>query len=109
MHYFRRVKRGYNQSEVIAGAIAKVSEGATIAKILASKGMRSQTGLMRAERLVNVGDMFEFVEESRAISRDSRVVLIDDVFTTGATARECCKVLRLAGFTDLHVLTLAHG
>jgi ComF family protein len=109
MHYLRRVRRGYNQSEVIAYAIAKIADGSAVVNMLKSNQKKSQTKLTHRERLTNVKNMFECTAKSDALSKDSRVVVVDDVITTGATVRECCRALRLAGFTDLYVLTLAHG
>jgi ComF family protein len=109
MHYFRRVRRGYNQSEVIANAIAKIASGVMVANMLRSRHKKPQTELKQSERWGNVENMFECRSEINNFERGSKIVLVDDVITTGATVRECCKVLRNAGFMDLHVLTLSHG
>jgi ComF family protein len=109
IHYFRRVKRGYNQAEVIAQAIAKISSGSVVVNALKSKNKKSQTKLKSGERLLNVKNMFECSAESDGMAKSRRVVLVDDVSTTGATVRECCRVLYGAGFENLHVLTLARG
>jgi ComF family protein len=109
IHYFRRVRRGYNQTEIIAHAIAKIVDSATVINILRSKNKKSQTKLKRDERLINTKDMFEYAANSNDIPQDSKIVVIDDVSTTGATVNECCRVLRGAGFNNLHVLTLSYG
>lgn len=109
MHYFRRIRRGYNQSDVIAEAIAKITNGSTIVNMLKSKHKKSQTQLGREERLTNVRGAFECTSAADSVEKNSRIVLVDDVFTTGATARECCLALQSAGFTNLYVLTLAIG
>ncbi|MDR1595471.1 MAG: double zinc ribbon domain-containing protein [Puniceicoccales bacterium] len=107
MHYFRRVGRGYNQAEVICEAILKIANESTIVSMLTSRRKKSQTKLAGRDRLLNIKNVFEC--SSVGVAKNSRIVLVDDVFTTGATARECCHVLHDAGFDDLHVLTLSHG
>jgi ComF family protein len=109
LHYFRRVKRGYNQAELIAHAVAKVADGSRVVNALSGKRKTSQARLKRTERLVNVKNMFECSNATDAIAKDSKIIVVDDVATTGATVRECCRILRMAGFIDLHVLTLSYG
>jgi ComF family protein len=107
--YFRRVKRGYNQAEVIAYAVAKIVNNASVVNMLRSKGKQSQTKLKRDERLVNAKGVFECSVGSEGVPQDSRIVIVDDVSTTGATVNECCRILQEAGFDNLHVLTLSYG
>jgi ComF family protein len=109
IHYFRRVKRGYNQAEVIARAVSKIASGSGVVNALTGKNKVSQAGLRRTERLINVKNTFQCSGASGTIAKDARVIVVDDVATTGATARECCRVLRMAGFVDLHVLMLSYG
>jgi predicted amidophosphoribosyltransferase len=65
----------------------------------------SQTARDRAERRRNVRDAFAVRRPARVAGR--RVLLVDDVMTTGATADECARVLRAAGARRIDVLTLA--
>jgi predicted amidophosphoribosyltransferase len=65
----------------------------------------SQTARDRAQRTRNVRDAFAVRRPSRVAGR--RVLLVDDVMTTGATADECARVLRAAGARRIDVLTLA--
>jgi ComF family protein len=109
MCYFRRVGRGYNQSEIIANAIAKIAPNTTVVNMLKSRHKRAQTGLNREGRLANVKNAFRCSSTSANVPKGSRIVLVDDVTTTGATIRGCCEVLHGAGFENLHVLTLSYG
>ena len=68
------------------------------------KDIDSQAGLNRKERRRNVKGAFS-ADETRVKGRS--VLLFDDVFTTGATADECAKVLKRAGASRVHVVTLA--
>jgi ComF family protein len=67
----------------------------------------SQTGLGRKERLQNIKNAFD-VSDSSKVKRKN-ILLVDDVYTTGATANECAKVLMRAGAARVDVLTLARA
>ena len=74
-------------------------------KCLRRSGGVPQKGLGYEERLVNLGKQLVLL---RGPEKDStKVVLIDDIFTTGATADECCRRLKDGGFRVVHVLTFA--
>jgi len=66
-----------------------------------------QTGLGRKKRLTNVKNAFSVNDHS--IIAGKRILLVDDVFTTGATANECAKVLLKGGAEHVDVLTLARA
>ena len=107
LHYFGFLVRGYNQAEVIANAIKCASSRSSVVKLLRGRYKRSQTKLKSSDRTKNVSDAFLCTSLCDNIDKNSKIILIDDVSTTGATSRECCKVLRNAGFTNLNVLTLS--
>jgi ComF family protein len=105
-------ERGYNQSEMMAkGIFQKVSQISSRSpevdlKALAKvKDTLHQRDLKKSERLVNLKDAFE-VKNPEAI-RGRRVLLVDDVFTTGATVRACSKELLKAGAVKVSVGVLA--
>jgi len=98
-------RRGFNQAELLARNLAR-AEGLPIFQTLyKSMETRPQADLGRAERLINVQGSFAYREE---IDHDS-VLLVDDVFTTGATVDECSKVLKRAGAARVYVATLARS
>jgi competence protein ComFC len=68
---------------------------------------RTQTLLSREDRAKNVKNAFACRKEK--LSRDSRIILVDDVFTTGATTNACAKALQKAGAADVCVWTVARG
>jgi len=68
---------------------------------------RTQTRLSRKERLANVRRAFAMRSSQRL--QGARIVLVDDVFTTGATASACAGVLRAAGAGEVCVWTVARG
>lgn len=104
LHAQRRRERGYNQSELLAAALCRRS-GLVLAPALLErqKETRSQVGLGALERQANVADAFTAL--SAAAGR--HVLLIDDVYTTGATLRACAQALHEAGASQVLALTLA--
>lgn len=75
--------------------------------LLRTRWTKSQTGLGRKERLKNIKNAFSVNDGSRVSGE--KILLIDDVYTTGATANECSKVLMSAGASNVDVLTLARA
>ena len=107
LHFIRKWKRGYNQSDLIANALKTACNG-TISNLLIRKiNTRSQTSLTRRERKQNVEGAFTL--KVKSIDPNKTYVLVDDVFTTGATLNECASVLHRHGAKDIRVFTLAHG
>ncbi len=106
LHLKRLRKRGFNQSLRLARGIFPHIPVATnfLIKILDT---RPQTGLSREERLKNVENAFAVA--TPVPGGVKRVLLLDDVYTTGATVKACAKVLRKAGVKEIHVFTVARG
>jgi competence protein ComFC len=96
-------KRGYNQAALMAKEIAVISGNSLKSLLEKTKDTKSQTELDKKERLENVKDSFGL--KSDQIPKN--VVLVDDVWTTGATMKECCKVLKKAGVQIVWGFTLA--
>ena len=106
MYKKRKNERGYNQSELIAKEIAKHIEGIQYKKILKKvKNNERQSLLSKTARIQNVKGVYE-VQESKII-KDKKIILFDDIYTTGSTAEECAKVLKLNQAKEVVVLTLA--
>ena len=97
-------QRGYNQSELIAGAAARWL-GADFAPgmLLKTRETEQQRGLHASQREANVAGAYAADRAGRLAGR--RVVLCDDICTTGATLRSCAQVLRDAGAGELVCLT----
>lgn len=100
-------ERGFNQSEIICEKlVTKLNMKVDVTSLVRSKYTKTQTNLTRAERSENLKDAFT-VQNKEAIKGKS-ILLVDDVFTTGATMEEACKVLRKAGAKNIYCLTIAH-
>ncbi len=95
-------QRGYNQTEVLCEAISQET-GLKIAKILKKiKETKDQAELSYEERLVNLEGVFKF--EGDFVPQ--KVILVDDVKTTGATLKESAKILKKAGVKEIIALTI---
>lgn len=100
----RRRARGYNQAEELARALAAVWALPLTTDLARTRPTRPQVGLDRAARRENVRGAFAWRGGPLAARR---VLLIDDVMTTGATAEECAVALKAAGATWVGLLALA--
>ncbi len=108
LHPVRKRERGFNQSGVLARNLAKRIQLPCVEDAVKRVAhTQSQTMLTRKERAANVAQAFEVVDGKRIKNR--RVLLIDDVLTTGATASECARVCLQAGCDTVNVWTLARG
>lgn len=108
LHWTRLFQRRFNQSAELARAIAKQSSVPVIDDVLLRvRATLPQVGLAREERAKNVHGAFSVEKSARPKVKGKRIVLIDDVLTTGATANACARVLRRAGAVRIDVLTLA--
>jgi len=106
LHPRKRRERGFNQSELLAAAIA-ARAGVPLVKdaLVRRRETGTQTGLSAAARRANVRGAFAVRRRARIEGR--RIVLLDDVYTTGATALACAQALLAAGAHEVRLLTLA--
>ncbi len=108
LHWLRLALRRYNQAALLARALAAASDVACIPDLLKrTRRTPSQGKLGRGERQRNVAGAFRLRERYRARIDGKRILLVDDVLTTGATARACTKALLAAGAAAVDVVTLA--
>jgi ComF family protein len=107
LHPRRLRERGYNQATLLAQVLGRRMERPVRAKAVERvRNTRSQMRLDAAERRSNVAGAFRSLDD-RVSGR--RILLIDDVCTTGATLDACAKALQEAGATWVHALTLARA
>ena len=109
LHPRRRRVRGFNQARWIAEALLAEGGAAGIEELLARvRDTPTQTRLNRAAREQNMKNAFA-LQPGTVVKSASRYLLVDDVFTTGATLNACAKVLRQAGAEQLDAASLGHG
>ena len=106
IHRKRKSIRGYNQSTLIAREISKnienIKYGSFLKKI---KDNNRQSELSEEERKENVKNVYEVNDKDLIFNK--KVVLFDDIYTTGNTVNECAKVLKEAGASEVLILTVA--
>lgn len=102
----RNKQRGYNQSALIARELGKLLnikyENNCLIK---AKNTIEQSKLNKEERQKNLQGVYKLVNHQKLDCK--KIILLDDIFTTGSTVNECCKVLRLANPAEIIVLTIA--
>ncbi len=106
LHYKRYFERGYNQSAILAKKISKqlnIKYDRTILKKV--RNTKAQSTLKYDEREINILNSYKIFNNSKI--KDKSIMLIDDVFTTGATANECSKVLKENGASKIIVVTIS--
>ncbi|HRK98228.1 MAG TPA: ComF family protein [Alphaproteobacteria bacterium] len=108
LHWLRLVKRRYNQAALLGRAVSKASGVVFDPRILKRiRSTPSQGYKSHKERFENVRAAFSVGERDNMRIVGKKIVLIDDVYTTGATLEECCRVLLDAGASQVDILTLA--
>ncbi|KXU36263.1 hypothetical protein AXK12_03790 [Cephaloticoccus capnophilus] len=120
LHPRRQRKRGYNQAELLAHTLTKLKPDAAEADTNAAtrpqvetllrriRHTESQTRHNKQARLKNLKNAFA-LKKRAAVSPELRYVIVDDVFTTGATLNSCATVLRRAGARHIDVIAFGHG
>jgi len=108
LHPLRQRERGYNQAERLARVVAKgLSLPLDTRTLIRCRNTPSQTSLKRAERLLNPENAFALIRAEPVIGK--RILLVDDIFTTGATVAACARVLRQGGATSVCAILCAAG
>lgn len=106
IHPLRRAMRGFNQAEEIARAVSQQTGIPLWSRLVRRRFYRRpQVGLTGAQRWENVQGAFEVVRPPQAEGR--RILLLDDVFTTGSTFDACADALKQAGAAEVIVLAIA--
>ena len=106
LHTRRLRERGFNQSLLLAKVVAsELGTPLDYLSLIRKRDTRSQTGLKRKERRKNVANAFSVT--SATIFKGTRVLLVDDVLTTGYTLKECARTLKRYGALEVICLALA--
>ena len=110
LHPRRLVVRGFNQAAVLGRGLARKSHLRLAPRLLKRlRHTRPQVGLNPLARRQNVAGAFAVRPADAPRLKGASVLLLDDVFTTGATADECARVLKRAGAVKVGVLTLVRA
>ncbi len=106
MHHRKMQKRGYNQTELVANELSKILKIPTKSDILIKVvNTVTQSKLGGKARQSNIQHAF-FVPKDGEVE-GKKIILLDDIYTTGATSQECSRVLKEAGAEEILILVLA--
>ena len=105
LHWRKRLNRGFNQAELLARCLAKRRGLPVLNALRRSRATEVQAGLANASRRRNVAGAFAV--RPRVNVSGAKILLIDDVMTTGATAAACAAALKRAGAKSVSLLTVA--
>lgn len=105
LHRSRQNWRGFNQSELLGRILAEKIGLKYDNLLIRVKNTQPQVKLKGADRKRNIRGAFELIDNCKL--KNENLLLIDDVWTTGSTLRECCWVLKRAGAKSVWALTLA--
>jgi ComF family protein len=107
MHWRKRWERGFNQAELLARPVARRYGLKLGTNLRRRRYTKAQAGLSEAQRRNNLRDCFAVARPEQISGR--RILLIDDVLTTGATLRAAAAALKSAGAGYVCALTLARA
>ena len=105
-HKKKEKRRGFNQAAIFAETLSRYAGRPCISLLCKTKETTPQIDLHKEDRLHNVQGSFICLADSWA-GNIEKVVLVDDVWTTGATMKECCKTLKKAGVREVWGFTVA--
>ena len=116
LHISRFRKRGFNQAFLLVREWEKLVSNCNLVPhsfhvekdiLTRTRKTKSQTGLNRKDRMVNIKNAFSIKNPEKVMGK--KMLIVDDVYTTGATVNECAKVLLNGGAKSVDVLTLARA
>lgn len=108
LHPFRRWRRGYNQSMLLAQELSRLAQRPMAEVLMRTRHTQPQIELGTAQRAANVSGAFALDERTwPTYSAIQSALLLDDVATTGSTLNECARVLKKAGVPTVYALTIA--
>ena len=107
IHYKRRIKRGYNQSALIAKGIVRNDNSIEYVDnvLLKQKNNKPQSTKNKKDRQQNVIGAYYIKNEYKIYNK--KILLLDDIYTTGSTVNECAKMLKKYGAYRVDVITIA--
>jgi competence protein ComFC len=107
LHKKRQRERGFNQAELLARVVGRYYDKPVVNALARQKNTHAQFDLPRAARFTNIKEAFQ-VCDPRAV-QNRKIMLLDDIYTTGSTVGECVRALKTAGARRIEILTLSRA
>jgi ComF family protein len=103
----RKKVRGYNQSDLLAKELVKHTNNLKLENkcLYKTKNIIEQSKLNKESRKINIQGVYELKNMQKLAGK--KILLLDDIYTTGSTANECCKVIKQANPKKIGILTIA--
>ncbi len=105
LHSSKKKKRGFCQAEILAGHLARISNKKKMVLLERIKDTGLRDGLDRRERYASIRGAFSFIPPKDGL-RITKAVLIDDVWFSGSTMNECCRIMKEGGVREIWGFTL---
>lgn len=107
IHKTRMKKRGYNQSEIIAKDLAYEIKSIRLENkvLIKTKNIVAQSSLNKKQREENIQNVYQVKNKEKIINK--KVLILDDIYTTGSTVNECARMLKEVGCKEVGVITIA--
>lgn len=107
LHATRMAERGFNQAELLANVIGKHLRRPVVELLVREKETPKQSKQTRRQRIQSMDGAFRLKNPFYPLRRKRQLLLVDDVYTTGATLRACARELSRAGFSHIFAVTFA--
>lgn len=107
LHRFRLLKRRYNQAGLLTEALTKLSQKPSYNNLLKRHRYTAPQSGKKADREKNIRNAFTISDLDKSLIKDKTILLVDDVYTTGATLNTCAKILKDNGAKSVQCLTIA--
>ena len=105
MNNQKELKRGYNQSKLLAKELGKRLKIDVLKTLEKPRIIKTQSSLSEEERKINARGAFEFIDGKDI--KNKNIILVDDILTTGSTARSASKILKLNGANKICVFAIS--
>ena len=107
IHYRKMIKRGYNQAELIGRELGKALNIKVDSDyLIRALNTKPQKEMDKSRRKKNVENAFKITDN---VVKYNKIILVDDIYTTGSTIDECAKVLLMAGVSEINFVSLSIG
>ncbi len=106
MRWRKKISRGFNQAELLACKLSKKMKKKTICFLVKNKTKNAQKDLNFTQRHINAIGSYAILQKNASFLKNSSILLVDDVFTTGATLNECARILKKNGAKNVFSLTV---